>query len=59
MATWLTLKEVLQEAIEKEIGAQHLYNDLSQKVTDEVAKDAFQELVRQEKGHQQLLESYL
>lgn len=59
MATQLTLKEVLKKAIQKEIESQHLYSDLSQQVTDETDKDAFQELVRQEQGHQQLLEQYL
>ena len=59
MATKLTLKEVLQAAIEKEIAAQQLYGDLQRIITSEIAKDAFQELVRQERGHQQLLERYL
>ena len=59
MATQLILKEVLERAIQKEIESRHLYSDLSQKMTDEAAKDAFQELARQEQGHQQLLEQYL
>ncbi|MEE8413707.1 MAG: ferritin family protein [Dehalococcoidales bacterium] len=59
MANELTLKEILQMAIEKEVIAQQLYTDLSQRITDEAAKDVFQELIRQEHGHQQLLESYL
>ena len=59
MVTQLTLKEVLERAIQKEIESRHLYSDLSQKMTDEAAKDAFQELARQEQGHQQLLERYL
>jgi rubrerythrin len=59
MVTQLTLKEVLGKAVQKEIESQHLYRDLSQKMTDEAAKDAFQELARQEQGHQQLLEQYL
>ena len=59
MITRLTLKEVLEKAIQKEVEAQHLYSDLSQKMTDQAAKDAFQELVRQEQGHQNLLEQYL
>ena len=59
MATQLTLKEVLQQAIEKEIGAQQLYGDLVRRVTSQIAKDTFQELVRQEHGHQVLLERYL
>ena len=59
MATQLTLKEVLEKAIQKEIDSQHLYGNLSQRMTDDAAKDAVQELVREEQGHQQLLEQYL
>lgn len=55
----LTLKEVLEKAIEKEVQSRLLYIDLSQKVGDEAAKDAFQELAQQEQGHQRLLEKYL
>ena len=53
MATQLTLKEVLGKAIQKEIESYHLYRDLSQKMSDEATKDAFQEPTRQEQGHQQ------
>lgn len=59
MATWLTLSEVLEKAIKKEIEAQQLYGDLSREVNEEAAKDAFQELASQEQGHQKLLEQYL
>lgn len=59
MATQLTLKELLEKAIRKEVGAQLLYTDLSRKVNNEAAKDALQDLVRQEQGHQKLLEQYL
>jgi len=59
MATHLTLKEVLEKAIQKEIDSQRFYINLSQQMTDEVTKDAFQELARQEQGHHQLLEQYL
>jgi len=59
MVTQLTLEEVLQKAIQKEIESQHLYSDLSQKITDEATRDAFQELARQEHEHQKLLEQYL
>ena len=55
----LTIKEVLKKAIQKEIDSQNLYGYLSQKVTNETAKDAFQKLVLQEQIHQQLLECYL
>ncbi|MFC1982792.1 ferritin family protein [Chloroflexota bacterium] len=58
MATQFTLNEILGKAIQKEIGSRLLYDDLSQKMKDQVAKDAFQELAQQEKGHQNLLEQY-
>ena len=59
MATQFTLNEILEKAIQKEIESRLLYIDLSQKMKDQVAKDAFQELARQEQGHQNLLEQYL
>jgi len=59
MVTKLTLKEVLEMAIQKEIEAQHLYIDLSQKINTDAAKDALLELARQEQEHQNLLEQYL
>jgi len=59
MATQFTLNEILEKAIQKEIGSRLLYIDLSQKMKDQVAKDAFQELAQQEQGHQNLLEKYL
>ncbi len=55
----LTLKEVLQKAIEKEIESRLLYTELSQKVESEVAINAFQKLAQQEQGHQSFLEQYL
>ena len=59
MKTDLTLKEVLNTAIEKEVQSQLLYTELSQKARDETAQGAFQDLVRQEMEHQKLLERYL
>ena len=59
MVTQLTLKEVLGKAIQKEIESQFLYASLSQKMSAKAAKDAFQELARQEQGHQNRLEQYL
>lgn len=59
MATKLTLEEVLGKAIQREVESRLLYVDLSQKVNDEGTKDAFQELAKQEQGHQNLLEQYL
>ncbi|MFC1971494.1 ferritin family protein [Chloroflexota bacterium] len=58
MATQFTLNEILEKAIQKEIGSRLLYDNLSQKMKDQVAKDAFQELARQEQVHQNLLEQY-
>jgi rubrerythrin len=55
----LTVRHVLERAIDKEIGSQRLYKELGQKAQDDAAKYAFAELVTQEEGHQQLLERYL
>ena len=59
MATQFTLNEILEKAIQKENGSRLLYINLSQKMKDQVAKDAFQKLAQQEQGHQNLLEQYL
>jgi rubrerythrin len=59
MVSQLTVSKVLEKAIQKEIESQQLYRDLSKKMTDEAAKDAFWELTRQEHRHQTLLEKYL
>jgi rubrerythrin len=59
MVAQLTLKEVLERGIRKEIEAQRLYIALSQMVKDKAARDAFQKLSQQEKGHQRRLEQYL
>ena len=59
MATRVTLKEILIKAIEKEVNSRLLYVSLSQKVNDQTAKDAFQELAQQEQEPQNLLERYL
>ena len=58
MVTRFSLNEILEKAIQKEIGSRVLYINLSQKMKDQVAKDTFQELARQEQGHQNLLEQY-
>ena len=58
MATRLTLKEVLEKAIQKEVESRLLYINLSQRVSEAAAKDAFQELAQQEQGHQNRLEQY-
>ena len=59
MITQLTVKEVLNRAIEKEIESQSLYTGLSRKMTDPAVKEALEKLSQQEKGHQTLLEKYL
>ena len=59
MAYQLTVRKVLEKAIQKEVESQQLYRHLSEKMTDEAAQDAFSQLARQEQGHQQLLERYL
>jgi rubrerythrin len=58
MAAQFTLEEILERAIQKEIESQHLYSDLSQKMTNDAAKDALQQLSGQEQGHQSILEQY-
>jgi rubrerythrin len=57
MAAQLSLRDVLDKAIQKEIEAQRLYTDLSQKVKDNSARTVFQDLARQELGHKQRIES--
>ncbi len=57
--TQLILSDVLKKAIQKEIESQHLYTDLSQKISNPSAKDAFVNLFRQEQRHQNILERYL
>ena len=45
-------------AIHKEIESQRLYSDLSQKMTNDAARDAFRQLSQQEQEHQSILEQY-
>ncbi len=59
MVEELTLEELLTTAIEKEIQSQYLYADLGRRVKDQSAKDALDEIIRQEKGHETRLEQYL
>jgi rubrerythrin len=58
MAGELTVGEVLKRAIQREMESQNLYSELSRKMTDDAAKDAFRQLYRQEQGHQKRLEQY-
>jgi rubrerythrin len=55
----LTLREVLQEAIHKEIEAHVMYAGLKSRVNNSSAKDALQDLAEQESTHQHILEDYL
>jgi rubrerythrin len=59
MVMQLTLREVLEEAIHKEILSRFLYIGLRQRVRNQASKDAFQALADQEQVHQQVLEDYL
>lgn len=59
MAKQLTVKEVLEKAIQKEVEARLLYTSLSKKIKQSAAKDALRELAKEEQGHQNLLERYL
>lgn len=58
MATKFTISRILEIAIQKEIESQHLYAELSQKVTNDAAKDALRQLTQQEQRHQNILEQY-
>ena len=59
MAKQLTLHEVLESAIQKEIVSRNLYVKLSRTMQNRAAKDAFQILAGQEEIHQHILEDYL
>ncbi len=59
MVPQLTLHEVLQEAIQKEVMSRFLYVGLRQRVKNAASKDAFQALADQEEVHQRVLEDYL
>ena len=58
MAKALTVKSVLEKAIQKEIEAQELYRHLSQAVADDTAQDMFRQLSSVEKKHENLLRKY-
>ena len=59
MATQLTLHEVLEGAIQKEIMSRFLYISLRQRMKNKASKDAFQDLADQEEVHQRILDDYL
>ena len=54
----LIISEVLVKAIQREIESQSLYADLSRKVREPAARDAFNGLVQEEQQHQRFLEQY-
>ena len=53
-----TIKSVLEKAVQREIESQRLYTDLSQKMKDKAAQDAFVSLFHEEQRHQSILEQY-
>ncbi len=59
MATQQTIRELVEGAVQREINAQRAYSDLAGKANDDAARDALRGLVKQEKDHQEILESYL
>ncbi len=59
MVNHMTLKEVLEDSIQKEIMSRFLYIGLRQRVKHQATKDAFQALAEQEETHQRILEQYL
>jgi rubrerythrin len=59
VAAEITLREVLDSAIQKEILSRFLYVGLRQRVKNQASKDAFQALAEQEEMHQHILEDYL
>jgi rubrerythrin len=58
MIAHLTVRDVLEKAIQKEIESQRLYIDLSQKMSDQTVKEAFMSLSQEEQRHQSILEQY-
>jgi rubrerythrin len=58
MVSNLTLWEVLEAAIQKEIMSRFLYIGLRQRMKDQAAKEAFSLLADQEATHQKVLEDY-
>lgn len=59
MVSRLTLREILEQAIQKEMMSRFLYVGLRQRVKNQASKDAFQNLAEQEERHQRILEDYL
>lgn len=59
MSEQMTLNEVLGKAVQREIDSQRLYTELGNQVKEDPIKYAFKELVKQEMGHQEILEQYI
>ena len=55
----ITVSELLQKAVQREIESQRLYVSFSERVTLPDARYAFNILYQQERGHQVILEKYL
>ena len=58
MGTKFNINRILEIAIQKEIESQHLYTELSQKMSNDAARDALRQLTQQEQRHQNILEQY-
>ena len=52
-------KQILSEAISREIEAQRFYSDAAGKIADTFLRDLFAGFVDEEKRHQEILEGYL
>jgi rubrerythrin len=59
MVHQLTLRKVLEEAINNELLSQSLYIGLRQRVKNQSSREAFQLLAEEEEKHKRLLEDYL
>ncbi len=59
MIMQMTLQQVLEEAVHKEVMARFLYVGLRQRVKNPASKEAFEMLAAQEETHQKILENYL
>ena len=58
MANTMTIEDVLEKAIEKEIEAQQLYSNLLETIENEAAQDILKQLIKVEKKHEELLRRY-
>ncbi|MBI2852385.1 MAG: ferritin family protein [Chloroflexi bacterium] len=58
MPPTIILQDILTRAIAREAASQRFYGNLAQKVTAPPARDILTMLVKQERGHQLLLERY-